>query len=832
MKRKRVTLVWAGAIVALLMLVIYFVNGIYPFGDRAFLTGDLYHQYLPFLQSLGDKLKAGEGIGYSFEAGIGSNYLALFVYYLSCPLNLLLMFLPEGFLMEFTAILIVAKLAFSGVTFAYYLWEHYKKGGITVLVFSSFYALSGYTAAYSYNIMWMDAVWLFPLVLLGLERLLKKGECLLYVISLAACIYMNYYISIMVCMFVVLYGILYWLCESRKGKYILLFTGCSLLAGGLAAVLLVPEVLAILQTDFGKMEFPKEITSYFSIPDVLARGGICVECEKGLNHHPNIYAGVLVFILVPVYLFTKEIPARTRLVMAGLAGFLLLSFSTNVLDFIWHGCNYPDSLPARQSFLYVFVLLSMSYGAFLHLGKRSHEMLVGSVVCAVVFFVLCEKFADEQMFSFGVFLGSILLAVLYGVIFYFYANKAYRGKRLIIVGILLAVGIVECFINTIVTSVFTYDRNTYTENVGAYDVLYDEAVAREKGEFFRVELFERRTKNDGLFADLPTATTFSSTMNSSVANLYEKWGMRHSKVFYSFDGATPFTAALLNVKYMLGDETDFLLNESANTPVDGLFCEVNREEDVVMYECLKGLPFGYVAPPGYTMCDSNLNKPLRLQNQMVHDLGIEAELFAIQECSQVGDDVYFTAPADGYYYMTVETSGTNKILMQGVHGEKSFSDLKEGSVLYAGFLEKGKKVSFCNNNEKDATKRISLDAYRLDTKVLDEALACLGENHMENVTVSDDTVQGTLSMDKEGLLIISIPYEKGWKVQINGEEQKPELFADCFMSFSLEAGEYEIVMTYTPYGVWAGAFLSVVSLGILGYLIYKKQQKRSGELSE
>lgn len=103
---------------------------------------------------------------------------------------------------------------------------------------------------------------------------------------------------------------------------------------------------------------------------------------------------------------------------------------------------------------------------------------------------------------------------------------------------------------------------------------------------------------------------------------------------------------------------------------------------------------------------------------------------------------------------------------------------------------------------------------------------------MENVTVSDDTVRGTLSMDKEGLLIISIPYEKGWKVQINGEEQKPELFADCFMSFSLEAGEYEIVMTYTPYGVWAGAFLSVVSLGILGYLIYKKQQKRSGELSE
>ena len=103
MKRKRVTLVWAGAIVALLMLVIYFVNEIYPFGDRAFLTGDLYHQYLPFMQSLGDKLKAGEGLSYSFAAGIGSNYLALFVYYLACPLNVLMLFVPEGLLMEFTA---------------------------------------------------------------------------------------------------------------------------------------------------------------------------------------------------------------------------------------------------------------------------------------------------------------------------------------------------------------------------------------------------------------------------------------------------------------------------------------------------------------------------------------------------------------------------------------------------------------------------------------------------------------------------------------------------------------------------------------------------------
>ena len=826
MKRKRVTLVWAGAIVALLMLVIYFVNEIYPFGDRAFLTGDLYHQYLPFMQSLGDKLKAGEGLSYSFAAGIGSNYLALFVYYLACPLNALMLILPEGLLMEFTALLILGKLALSGVTFAWYLWEHYGRGGITVLLFSSFYALSGYTAAYSYNIMWMDAVWLFPLVLLGLERLLKKGEGLLYVVSLSACIYMNYYISIMICMFVVMYGVLYFVCESRKGKYALFFIGYSLLAGGLTAVLLVPEVLAILQTDFGMVTFPKEITSYFSLFDVLARGAICVECEKGLAHYPNIYAGVFVFVLVPIYLFTKEIPARTRLFMAGLAGFLLLSFSTNVLDFIWHGCNYPDSLPARQSFLYVFLLLSMSYGAFLHLRKRSGEMIIGSVVLAVGFFVLCEKLVEADSFTFGVFIGSISLVVLYGALFYFYGNPECKKNRFMVIGILLAVGIVECFVNTIVTSVFTYDRASYTEDIAAYDSLYERAKENEENGFFRVEFFQRMTKNDGLLANLPTATTFSSTMNSSVADLYEKLGMRHSKVYYSFDGATPLAAAILNVNYMLGEETDFLKNESKKALSDGLYQTFATEGNVVMYECLKSLPFGYVAPIGYNMPESSLNKPLHLQNQMVHDLGIEEQLFTMQEIAQIGDDIYFTAPTDGYYYMTVENGGTSKIVMQGVHGEKEFADLKEGSVLYAGFLEMGTEVVFRNNNESDTTKRIVLDAYLMDTKVLNEALACLSEASMKEVTVSDNAVHGTLSLPKDGVLVVSIPYEKGWRVQINGEEKEPELFADCFMSFSLPAGEYEIVMNYTPYGVWGGVAISIVSLMILGVIFYLKKSRR------
>lgn len=73
--------------------------------------------------------------------------------------------------------------------------------------FGMFYALSAYSAAYSWNIMWLDCIVLIPLIMLGLEKLVDENKCYLYCISLGLCIFTNYYISIMVCISVCLYFI-------------------------------------------------------------------------------------------------------------------------------------------------------------------------------------------------------------------------------------------------------------------------------------------------------------------------------------------------------------------------------------------------------------------------------------------------------------------------------------------------------------------------------------------------------------------------------------------------------------------------------------------------
>lgn len=161
---------------AFIMLVLFIIRGIYPFGDRSFLFSDMYHQYMPFLSEFVHKIKAGEGLFYSYNVGIGSNFLALYVYYLASPFNWLVFLLPEGLIMEFMSYLVILRIGLMGLTFSIYLRKVFGKEDPAALLFSTAYALSGYLAAYNWNVMWLDCLILLPLILLGAERLVREGK--------------------------------------------------------------------------------------------------------------------------------------------------------------------------------------------------------------------------------------------------------------------------------------------------------------------------------------------------------------------------------------------------------------------------------------------------------------------------------------------------------------------------------------------------------------------------------------------------------------------------------------------------------------------------------
>ncbi len=846
---ERAVLVLSLLIPTIIMLALFVINRIYPFGDRSFLFSDMYHQYMPFFSELLHKVRGGESLSFSFNVGIGSNFLALFVYYLASPFHIFSLLVPESHLMEFMSYLIVLKIGLAGLTSYLYLKKHFqaedakdvgdapeslwtKKRGndIGALFFSCFYALSGFMAAYNYNIMWVDCVVLLPLIVLGLERLVKEGRGGLYCVTLALSIFTNYYISIMICIFLVLYFILLLALEKdwvhniwKKGipGYFVLY---SLLAGGMAAVLLIPEVCAILRTDFGDMDFPKKVESYFSVLDMLARHCMCVYTERGLDHWPNIYCGSAVLLMVPLYLMNRRISIREKFCRMALAGFLLISFSTNVLDFIWHGLNYPDSLPARQSFLYIFLVLTMCYEAFRGVREMEGQQILYSFLWALGFILFCGKFIDHEDFELGVKLLTLVFAGVYAVLLYLYRTRQKRMTLQAVAVAALVMMVAESAINTYGTSVGTVSRSAYLGQQEDYKALYEVTRTREEG-FYRLEKFTRKTKNDGTLTGYPTASVFSSTLNSYVMDMYQRLGMRHSKVYYGFDGATALVSAMLNVNYMFGESEKY---------ENSLYTLLGQSGDVFLYQCNALLPFGYVAPLGFDLPEGFEGNGLLLQNQMAEDLGAEGMLFRPVRAEAARDDVVFTAQEGGYYYAVLTASGTNKVdCIGGSTDEEKFKDLKKGSVLYLGYLEKGQTITLTNGNEEDETPRVDADVYAMDREVLGQVLELLSAQHMEHVVWESDFLSGDITMAQAGRLILSVPYEAGWKVLVNGEEVEGALFGGCLMAFDLEPGEYRFEMKYVPEGSYAGAAVSAVSIVAFAMIqTIRRRRKPSAEPRE
>lgn len=161
---------------------------------------------------------------------------------------------------------------------------------------------------------------------------------------------------------------------------------------------------------------------------------------------------------------------------------------------------------------------------------------------------------EDDAFTQGTFVLSACLLAAYALLLYAWKKEekqpadSFPYQRAIAIAVLALVAF-ESTYNMALTSVSTTSRSSYLESIPAYR----ELVARNEekdSDFYRYEKLSRVTKNDGALAGYPTASLFSSTSNAAVQDWYDRMGMSESKVFYCFDGQTPLSAALLNVRYL------------------------------------------------------------------------------------------------------------------------------------------------------------------------------------------------------------------------------------------------------------------------------------------
>ena len=206
-----------------ILVLVFALTDIYPFGEQQLAIIDMYHQYVPFLGELQYRLHGGGSLFYSWNSGGGCNFWCLMSYYGASPLNLLLILFPASLLMEGVSVIILIKIGLAGSFMYIYLRNVYnpselladRQGGAKTMLFAIMYALCSYSIGYYWCLMWLDAVMLLPLCMLGLNRLIKDGRMALYSVTLAIIVFSNYYIAIMVCIFILLYYPVYYFITVR-----------------------------------------------------------------------------------------------------------------------------------------------------------------------------------------------------------------------------------------------------------------------------------------------------------------------------------------------------------------------------------------------------------------------------------------------------------------------------------------------------------------------------------------------------------------------------------------------------------------------------------------
>lgn len=824
---KRIPLLACFLLPLLICIIICIDHEVFPFGERCILHIDMYHQYCPFFTEFMDKLKSAESLQYSWSIGLGSDFVSLYAYYLASPLNWLIIFCPKGFVIEFMTILVLLKIALCGLSFGYYLKQHFKTNHLAICIFATAYALSGFMAAYAWNIMWTDCLVLAPLIILGLERLVEEGKAGLYYGALAVSILSNYYISMIICIFLVFYFVVLWI-EKKKDwvKTAARFAWYSLLAGGTGAVLLIPEAMILRLSGSSGISFPDTVKWYFNIIAELGRHSVMTENYTGRDHWPNIYSSVFVLLLFVMYLLNKEISWKKKLPRVIFLAFFVVSFANNMLDFIWHGLHFPNSLPGRQSFLYTFLLLVLGFEVLLKLrGSRVWHVAVALIV-NVGFFLLAYKLSEESLVNADTFLLTDVLLVCYGALMILWLLGNMKQKQwLLIMAMLLAVA--ELTLHFDLEGLGTTSRTAYVEDLDNYQLVLDkiekkEAVQSETGAYFyRTEKLERKTKNDAALSGFYSATQFSSLMNINVSHIYQNLGMEGGKNFYCSNGVTPLISSMLSLKYVIAD------NDKEANPIRTLEA---ASGDTYLYENKYSLPLGYMVEEAVVSAwEYDGEDEIENQNQLAYLLGAKEAMFTEIYSESAAGVSTIPVSEDGYIFAAYEKISTDKLTEEISDGRtKSFTKASHGYTLDLGYCHAGDIIEITNTEEET----VKITAYALNMESLDTAYQKLAEQTMKLTHFEDTNIRGTIDVKKAGRLVFSIAKEDGWTLWVDGVETESEIFAEAFLSTYLEEGVHEIELQYETPGLKAGlaasslcVFLFAVSHWKLFGNFYRKLKK-------
>ena len=840
---------------SMMILTIFLLFTITPFGNRTWLTIDLGQQYVDFFSYYQDTLlHHPEQFFYSFSKSIGGEMVSLWAYYLLSPFNLLFLLIPRSSIAMGVTLLIFLKLVSCTVSFAVLLDVKFKQRNWTTLLFALSYGFMSYLSANQFNVMWLDALIGLPLIVLGMDTLLQKRNPLYYVLPLSLTILSNYYTGYMICLFLGLYFPYAYLMinDSFSWKKFIKqfgrFIFYSLLAVGLIMVILIPTFYSLLGSKGTATTISWSLKSEYNpllIASKLFIGSFDFhEMQKG---YPNIFVGSLALFSFLCYFKEKKISLSQRLYALFITIVLLISFNIEMFDKLWHAGQLTNWYSYRFSFLFSFWMVFLGYQWTL---KRTavgiHETFVYFflVLAASIGFIL---FPQDYLQGWQIALGfGLSMGILYGLIL------IGRGKRTH-QKFLISFVVIELLLNSIITLsrlgyVMNAEFTAYQSSLENWSTVLRPA----ENEFYRSEKTMLRSKNDSLQVPTYGVSHFSSTFEKETEKFFDAIGVRQGTAYVNYSNGTLLTDALLGIKNTFIETTEVPYNErwERKDLEDLLTIATFNEGHVVTNQNV--LSIAYPMKPILKSMKVPTNHPITMQNQLANALSgttspkniftrvsyettfeniigspVVYQRIQVEDKTQYGTiTLTFTPETDDPIYLEMAGTMGEEDLEMTLNGEPyAFYPVQSKPVLLSiAKNQKGQPQTLQIIVKSDGFEFSKLSLYSLNTSLLNERLEKTKAQELKLENFSATEFSGTMEISEDSTVLTTIPYSTGWKVWVDGQELETYKILDSLLGFTISKGTHQIEYRYTTPFLLEGSLVSIASLLLLILILYRRKK--------
>lgn len=766
---------------------------VYPFGDNSFLTNDLKYQYIDFFAWFRRVLLGEASLRYSFSQGLGMNTWGLYSYYLASPFNLLCALFPADKLTLFVFVISALKLGCIHISSAWYVQKRFDLPKPAAFLLSLSFTFCSWTISNLRNPLWIDCLILLPICAYGCYELIRKQRMIRLVIATALnvmfCWYTAYISILFLCIFVLVEFVDYVAEEGFSWKLMLdralRFAGAIALGLLLSAWTFLPTILAMAKGGPVLALGPLLKTNLKS----LIRGFL--PCMWVSNEStPQFYCGIVMMLLAVSLLVNRTVSIKTRIATLVVTIILVASSALSPLEYIWCGMRVPNGFYSRTAFLLSFFALWAAGHALQALKNQPklRQAYRPVVIMPLLALTAIELFANAH--------------VMWNQLYTGYSEKANSA-----------------YVATATDTITTIQDQT-------------------SASFYRIDRTTTRVDsaalNEGLTLGYNQLSSYSSANNPQAIALLNSLGYSSVGEF-STRYAEPILAvdALLGVKYAIAEHAPSgyaAMTEIADTAS-------------AVYENPYALSVGVMASNDIQNCTLKGENPFEKQNDLYSKiLGREVMLYTKIEAKNTEDDENLrqwnaTVPSGsiGYLYINKDaTAGsywpvTLTIDKRTIGNEAWRFDNNIRQIADASDSPSQHTVSIgVVEGYTDMPQDNEPVFYALNLDVFEQIINELKMSEFVPTVFEDGRIEGEYTAKDDGNLLLSVPYDEGWNVTVNGTATELTPAADKGLSsLNMQKGANRIVMTYKTPGALAGLAVSLATAAALVAAGLFTRQKKS-----